>query len=139
MRSDARKHHSATFRVSRRADVREFWTREGCFVRESWQQAMDEEVSVMRLRVPAHARTELQSLEGVACRYLVQEGRGRLDIDARLSFEVSADDVVYVESGTRSAWINEGDGDLIIYRICTPPFHPECVRPATPGAVGRLG
>jgi len=108
-------------RVVRPDESAEFATPERCAILETWR---DGEVSIARARVEPGVTTQLHSLD-VAERYLVVGGRGVMTVGDLAPAEVGAGDAVVIPAGTPQRIENTGDGDLVFYCICTPPFRPE--------------
>jgi mannose-6-phosphate isomerase-like protein (cupin superfamily) len=104
-------------------------TREGCFILEIANDPGDEAVSIARARVRPGVSTELHRLNGVAERYVIVAGTGRVELGGVGSGEVSAGDVVRIPPGTSQRITNLGDGDLVFYCVCSPPFTPSCYEP----------
>jgi mannose-6-phosphate isomerase-like protein (cupin superfamily) len=83
-------------------------------------------VSIARARVGAGVVTALHRLNGVAERYLIVFGAGRVELGWQDPIEVAEGDVVRIPPDTPQRIANTGTGDLVFYCICTPPFHPSC-------------
>jgi mannose-6-phosphate isomerase-like protein (cupin superfamily) len=115
-----------------RAEIRkagqfeEVETPERCSIAEVANDAGDEFVSIARARVKAGVTTQWHCLKCVSERYLIVTGKGRVEIGRLDAAEVAAGDVVRVPAGTPQRITNTGDGDLIFYCICTPPFTHAC-------------
>ena len=62
------------------------------------------------------------SVEGTAERYVIVEGRGRVEVGNSEAQEVVAGDVVLIPPGVSQRITNIGDKDLIFYCVCTPRF-----------------
>ena len=104
----------------------EIRTDERCFILELAGAAADPEVSIARARVPRGTTTALHRLKGVDERYVVLEGRGRVEVGARSPTEVGPGDVVLIPRGTAQRIANTGDGELVFLCVCTPAFTPDC-------------
>lgn len=98
-------------------------TEERCFIMEAWNDPRDPEVSLARARVPRGVATELHRLD-VDERYIVIEGRGRMEIEGTPSREIGPGDVALVPAGKAQRIANVGDGDLLFHCVCTPRFEP---------------
>ena len=103
----------------------EYWFREGCFILELSNSAEDPEASIARARVPAGGTTRWHRLAGTTERYVILEGRGRIEVGERAPREVGIGDVVIIPCAERQRIANVGDGDLVFLAICTPRFVPE--------------
>ncbi|SEM70284.1 Cupin domain-containing protein [Syntrophus gentianae] len=114
--------------IRRAAEAGEYKTLEGCSILEIANDAGDEFVSVARARVGVGVTTELHCLRGTSERYVILSGAGRVELNGRDTFEVSVGDVVRIPPDMPQRITNIGDGDLVFYCICTPPFKPGCYR-----------
>lgn len=102
----------------------EVTTEERCFILETWNDPRDPAVSIARARVAPGVTTALHRLD-VDERYIILEGRGRMEIEGVASKEMSPGDVAVIPAGKAQRIENLGDGDLIFHCICTPRFRPE--------------
>jgi mannose-6-phosphate isomerase-like protein (cupin superfamily) len=84
----------------------------------------DAEVSMARARVEPGATTRWHHLRGVTERYLILEGRGRVEVGDLPPENVGPGAVVLVPPGVRQRITNIGDADLIFLAICLPRFTP---------------
>jgi mannose-6-phosphate isomerase-like protein (cupin superfamily) len=125
-----------TLRVSPKADAMketilrfdsgsEFFIPEGCAVVELSNRADDPDVSIARARVPPGATTRWHRVAGTAERYVILEGRGRVEVGTLDAQEVGPCDVVWIPPGCRQRITNSGAGNLIFLAICTPRFRME--------------
>ncbi len=112
--------------IRKATEAGESKTREGCYILEVANDAGDELASIARARVDAGATTELHCLKGTSERYVILSGAGRVELDGQDIFEVSVGDVVRIPPDTPQRISNIGEGDLVFYCICTPPFKPGC-------------
>jgi len=103
----------------------EFYIDEGCYITELSNTADDPEVSIARSRVPAGATTRWHRLRGTVERYVMLEGRGRVEVGAEAAREVGPGDVVHIPVMCRQRITNIGTSDLVFLAICTPRFRPE--------------
>ncbi len=115
------------FRVLAQAGDGEVWTAERCFIREMHNAPDDPFMSIARARVPAAVTTALHALDGVEERYVIQEGRGVMEVAGR-SWAVRSGDVVRIPPGASQRIANTGGDDLVFLCICTPRFRPELYR-----------
>jgi mannose-6-phosphate isomerase-like protein (cupin superfamily) len=100
----------------------EFYTREGCFINELSNTPEDPAASIARARVAPGVTTRWHRLDGTVERYLILEGRGRVEVGSLPPQEVGPGDVVLIPPSCRQRIANVGDGDLIFLAICTPRF-----------------
>ena len=98
------------------------WTEERCFIVETWNLSSDPAVSLARARVPPGVTTARHALT-VDERYLIERGRGRVDIGG-IENDVSPGDVILIPAGTTQRIRNNGDEDLVFLCVCTPRFEP---------------
>ena len=88
-------------------------------------------LSVARARVQPGVTTSWHVLDGIAERYLILEGRGRVEVGRHLSEDVGPFDIVLIPQGEHQRIRNIGDGDLVFLAMCTPPFEHAAYRGAT--------
>ena len=62
---------------------------------------------------------------GTTERYVILEGRGRVEVGELPAQEVSAGDVVLIPPLCRQRIGNVGEQDLVFFAICTPRFRPQ--------------
>ena len=106
----------------------EFETPERCRILEVANDSGDEFASIARATVGVGGATALHSLTGVAERYLIVSGKGRVELGGQAPREVWEGDVVRISPGVSQRIVNIGDGELVFYCICTPPFRQDCYR-----------
>ena len=104
----------------------EFHTEEACHILETWNSPEDPEASIARARVEPGVTTRWHKLNGVAERYLITSGNGRVEIGELAPTDVGPGDVVVIPPDTRQRITNTGTTDLTFYAICTPRFTPAC-------------
>ncbi len=104
------------------AGTAEYWFREGCGIAEWWNRPDDPDLSVARARVPAGGVTRWHRLRGVTERYVMLEGRGRVELGGGIVRTVAPGDVVLIPPGEAQRIRNEGEGDLVFLALCTPRF-----------------
>ena len=103
----------------------EYLTEEGCYILETWNRPDDSAVSIARARVEPGVATRLHRLEGIAERYVIIEGRGRVEVDTLPPTLVAPGDLVYIPPGCSQRIANLGDTDLVFLAVCTPRFVPD--------------
>ncbi|MFZ5755939.1 MAG: cupin domain-containing protein [Pseudomonadota bacterium] len=100
----------------------EYWFEEGCWIAELLNDPDDPGVSIARVRVPAGGVTRWHRLAGIAEHYVIQEGRGRVEIGELPPQDVMPGHVVSIPPGTRQRIANTGGGELVFLAVCTPRF-----------------
>ncbi len=101
---------------------REFFTPEQCHIIEVSNSPDDPEVSIARARVEPGVTTHWHRLADTTERYVVLEGRGRVEIGELSPADVGPGDVVLIPPMCRQRITNTGDRDLVFLAICTPRF-----------------
>ncbi len=114
--------------IRRAADAPERLIGEGCYVRELSNSAADEVLSIALARVPVGVSTRWHRLEGIAERYVIIAGTGRVEVGSLPAQPVGPGDVVLIPPGCRQRIINTGDGDLSFLALCTPRFRVDAYR-----------
>jgi mannose-6-phosphate isomerase-like protein (cupin superfamily) len=112
-------------RIIRDAASTEYHFEERCHINEWWNSARDEQVSVARARVEPGVTTRRHRLVDTTERYLILEGRGRVEVGDLPAETVGPGDVVIIPPGTAQRISNPGRSDLMFLAICTPRFTPE--------------
>jgi mannose-6-phosphate isomerase-like protein (cupin superfamily) len=100
----------------------EYYFEERCFITEWWNSPMDKEVSIARARLESGITTRLHRLKDVTERYIILEGKGRVEVGNLLAANIGPGDVVLIPPGTPQRITNIGDSDLIFLAVCTPRF-----------------
>jgi mannose-6-phosphate isomerase-like protein (cupin superfamily) len=100
----------------------EFATPERCYIVETSNRP-DDRLSIARARVEPGVTTRLHYVD-VEERYIIAEGRGRVEIGDLAPEEVGPGDVVLIPPGVRQRITNIGHVDLSFYCVCTPRFAP---------------
>jgi mannose-6-phosphate isomerase-like protein (cupin superfamily) len=100
----------------------EYFFAEGCFITEWWNTSADQAVSVARARVKPGVTTRWHRLRNTTERYLILEGRGRVEVGDGPPEDVGPGAVVLIPPGVRQRITNLGDADLIFLAVCTPRF-----------------
>ena len=106
----------------------EFFTPERCHIIETYNSPADEFFSVARARVQRGVTTAWHQVEGTDERYLVIQGRGRVEVGEFTAEDVGLGDVVVIPAGVRQRITNIGEDDLIFFCVCTPRFQPQNYR-----------
>ena len=105
----------------------EVWTAERCFIRELLNDPDSPDMSIAAARVPAYVTTMLHALRGIAERYVIQSGRGLVEVNGA-RWEVGPGDVVSIPPDAPQRIANIGGEDLEFLCVCTPRFRPETYR-----------
>ena len=100
----------------------EFYTPEECYIIELSNAPDDPEVSIARARVASGVTTRWHRLAGTTERYVIIEGRGRVEVGSAPPQDVGMGDVVLIPPSCPQRITNTGPGDLIFLAICTPRF-----------------
>ena len=100
----------------------EFYTSEGCFITELCNSPQDDEASIARARVIPGMTTCWHRLRGISERYVILQGRGRMEVADLPPTEVGPGDVVIIPSLCRQRITNVGECDLIFLCVCIPGF-----------------
>ena len=87
----------------------EFYTPERCFITELSNTPDDPEASIALARVEPGVTTRWHRLRGTTERYVMLEGRGRVEVGE-------------LPALCRQRITNVGNGDLRFLAICTPRF-----------------
>jgi len=103
----------------------EFYTAENCYILELSNTPDDPDASIARARVAPGVITRWHRLVGTTERYVILEGRGRVEVGSLPPQDVSVGDVVLIPPSCPQRITNLGQGDLIFLAICTPRFLPE--------------
>jgi mannose-6-phosphate isomerase-like protein (cupin superfamily) len=110
----------------RRADAGgEYYTDERCDILELSNSADDPHASIARARVAPGVTTRWHRLRGTTERYVILEGRGRVEVGELAPQLVEPGDVVVIPPLCRQRIANVGETDLLFLAICTPRFRPE--------------
>ena len=110
----------------RRADASaEYYTDERCDILELSNSAGDPDASIARARVAPGVTTRWHRLRGTIERYVIVEGRGRVEVGELAPELVVPGDVVLIPPLCRQRIANVGEMDLVFLAICTPRFRPE--------------
>lgn len=100
----------------------EYDTPERCFINELANTADDPDVSIARARVAPGVTTRWHRLHGIAERYVILEGTGRVEVGGLPATDVAPGDVVRIPPGCRQRIGNTGAADLVFLAICSPRF-----------------
>lgn len=103
----------------------EFDTEERCSIIELCNIPEDPDVSIARARLAPGLTTRWHRLVDTTERYVILEGRGRVEVGALPAQDVGAGDVVLIPPACRQRIRNLGTEDLIFLAICTPRFRQE--------------
>ena len=104
---------------------REFYTPEGCYILELSNTSDDPAASIARARVAPGATTRWHRVRDTVERYIILEGKGRVEVGSLPLREVNPGDVVLIPPDCRQRITNTGEQDLVFLCLCTPRFIPE--------------
>ena len=104
---------------------KEFFTPEQCYIIEVSNSTDDEAASIARARVAPGVTTRWHRVRDTAERYVILEGRGRVEVGDLAPQDVGPGDVVLIPPSARQRIANIGKGDLVFLAICTPRFRNE--------------
>lgn len=100
----------------------EYYFTEGCYINELSNSGDDPEASIARARVAPGVTTRWHRLAGTTERYVIIEGRGRVEVGDLPPRDVAAGDVVIIPPGVRQRITGTGTGNLVFLAVCTPRF-----------------
>lgn len=100
----------------------EVYTPERCYIIELANTPDDPDASIALARVAPGITTRWHRLVGTIERYVIIEGRGRVEVGDLAPREVAAGDVVIIPALCRQRITNVGKQDLTFLAICTPRF-----------------
>jgi mannose-6-phosphate isomerase-like protein (cupin superfamily) len=100
----------------------EYFTSEGCHILELSNSQDDAALSIARARVAPGSSTRWHRVRDTAERYVMLEGRGRVEIADLEPQEVRPGDVVLIPPSCRQRIHNIGKEDLVFLALCTPRF-----------------
>jgi len=100
----------------------EFYAPERCYIIELANTPDDPAASIALARVVPGITTRWHRLVGTAERYVIIEGRARVEVGDLAPREVAAGDVVLIPPLCRQRIANVGKTDLTFLAICTPRF-----------------
>ncbi|BBO71005.1 hypothetical protein DSCA_49350 [Desulfosarcina alkanivorans] len=103
----------------------EYYFKEGCFILELSNTPDDPAVSVARARVRPGVSTRMHRLHGIAERYVILEGTGRVEVAGQTARPVGPGDTVIIPPQCPQRITNTGTGDLVFLAVCTPRFVPD--------------
>jgi mannose-6-phosphate isomerase-like protein (cupin superfamily) len=118
----------ATARVVHPDPSAEYFFKEGCHISEWWNRDDDTTVSIARARVEPGMTTRWHRLSGIAERYVILSGSGRVEVEGIDAETVGPGAVVLIPPGAAQRISNSGDVDLVFLAICTPRFVREAYR-----------
>jgi mannose-6-phosphate isomerase-like protein (cupin superfamily) len=108
--------------VKHMRETDEYYFQEGCFILELLNTNDDPSVSIARARVEPGVTTRLHQLIGVTERYVIMEGKGKVEIGGLAPQELSVGDVAVIPPQCPQRITNIGPADLIFLAVCTPRF-----------------
>ena len=105
-----------------------FFTAELCSINELSNSEADPSLSIAEARVEPGVTTRWHCLEGIAERYVIQQGEGLVEIGELPATRVAPGDTVLIPPGVRQRIQNTGEDTLVFLALCTPRFVPEAYR-----------
>ena len=108
--------------ILRGTENAEFHTEERCYITELSNSERDPDASIARARVPVGITTRWHRLHGIAERYVILRGAGRVEVERLGPQQVGEGDVVLIPPSCRQRITCLGDEDLVFLAICTPRF-----------------
>ena len=100
----------------------EIFIPEGCYILELSNSDEDPAASIARARVTPGATTRWHRVLDTVERYIILEGKGRVEVGRLPPRDVNPGDVVLIPPGCRQRITNTGELDLIFLCLCTPRF-----------------
>jgi len=82
--------------VKRYAAAAEYYAAEACYITELSNSKADPQASIARARVAPGVTTRWHRLKGTTERYVILEGRGRVEVGELAAHDVSPGDVVLI-------------------------------------------
>ncbi|MEO0368413.1 MAG: cupin domain-containing protein [Pseudomonadota bacterium] len=102
----------------------EHYFKEGCYIEEWHNTDGDQDCSVAHVRVEPQTQTKLHALKGTTERYVILQGKGRVQVGDR-KWEVAEGDVVVIPADCSQSISNNESDDLCFLAICSPRFKEE--------------
>jgi mannose-6-phosphate isomerase-like protein (cupin superfamily) len=103
----------------------EYLSDERCYILELSNTPDDAEASIARARVTPGVTTRWHRLVATTERYVILQGKGRVEVGSLPPRDVSAGDVVFIPPLCPQRITNTGQGDLFFFAICTPRYRQE--------------
>lgn len=103
----------------------EVWTEERCWITELLNEPGVPDVSLARCRVEPGVTTQRHRLS-VREWYVVEEGRGLMEVGGGEPRPIGPGDVVEIPAATAQRVTNTGARDLVFQCVCLPRFTPGC-------------
>ena len=100
----------------------EYYMDERCYIVEVSNSDADPDLSIARARVTAGVTTRWHCVHATTERYVIQSGRGLMEVGELPAQAVGPGDVVVIPPGCRQRITNTGAEDLIFLALCTPRF-----------------
>jgi mannose-6-phosphate isomerase-like protein (cupin superfamily) len=112
-------------KILKYAQTKEYYLSENCFVNELSNSLNDEDVSIALVRVKPGETTKWHRLKNTTERYVILEGKGKMEMADLPAKIVSQNDVVIIPPMCRQRITNTEEIDLIFLAICSPRFNSE--------------
>jgi mannose-6-phosphate isomerase-like protein (cupin superfamily) len=104
----------------------DFFIDEQCYINELSNSVSDESLSIAKARVKPGVSTRWHALKNTVERYIILEGKGRVEVGDLPAQELNPHDVVIIPAGCRQRITNTGPNDLIFLALCSPRFDAAC-------------
>ena len=114
-----------------------FYTEERCHITELLNTSQCNEVSLAECRVAPGVTTQLHSLS-VAERYVIQQGRGVMELRMSAPFAIEVGDCVLIPAECPQRVVNTGTEDLVFLCVCTPRFEEQDYAVLETGATASI-
>src|SRR5437868_3350176 len=98
--------------ISHRVAAAEYYTDERCYINELANSNADPDASIAQARVCQGVTTRWHRLAGIAERYVILSGLGRVEVGDLLPRQVAPGDVVIIPPGCRQRITCVGESDL---------------------------
>jgi mannose-6-phosphate isomerase-like protein (cupin superfamily) len=118
--------------IRRPAETEAFDWVERCEILETWNRDDDPAVSIARARVAPGVTTRWHRLRGIAERYLVLAGRGRVELGSLPTELLGPGELAYIPPGMAQRITNAESEDLVFLAICTPRFRRDAYQDIEP-------
>lgn len=99
---------------------------EGCRILECSNSSDDPDCSIARAAVAPGTTTRWHRLRDTTERYVILQGRGRVEVGDLAPRAVGPGDVVLIPPLCRQRIANIENEELVLLAICTPRFRQEC-------------
>ena len=102
-------------------DLPSFYTEEKCFIKEIFNQASSENLSIAKAIVKPGVTTQRHALKDTNEWYYILKGQGLMHVETE-NKKVFKGTCIYIPTSCTQSITNTGKEDLEILCICTPRF-----------------